>query len=194
MGDGRVALILDVLGLAQRARVVAEAHDRGRVETTAQSKESSQGAQSLLLLRGPDDGRMAIPLALVARLEEFERTKVERMGNQSVVQYRGQILPLVRISGVLPERRKRRRNPKMAEEQERAEKIQVVVYSNHGKSVGLVVDRILDIVDAKPVDQSGKGREGTLGSVVIQGRVTELLDVEATILAAIPSFLEGAVA
>ncbi len=178
MGDGRVALILDVLGLAQQTRVVNETRDHGLVEKTTTVREKSKGLQTLLLFRNPDGGRMAIPLSLVARLEEFDRSAVERTGSQHVVQYRGEILPLIFLFSSLggtgrPE------GWGTEAPQNANEKIQVVVYSEHGRSAGLVVDRILDIVETDEAVQGRLARKGTLGSMVTQGRVTELLDVEA---------------
>jgi two-component system chemotaxis sensor kinase CheA len=179
MGDGRVALILDVLGLAQQARVVSETRDRGLVEKAATVREKSKGLQTLLLFRNPDGGRMAIPLSLVARLEEFERSAVEKTGSQHVVQYRGEILPLIFLYSALDGKGEQERNLEASEARSDSEKIQVVVYTDHGRSAGLVVDRILDIVESDEVVQSKLARKGTLGMMVTQGRVTELLDVEA---------------
>ena len=191
MGDGRVALILDVMGLAQRAGVVTEVRDRALAEKTAQTKDDSDNRQALLLLQGPDNGRMAIPLALVARLEEFEPSAVEKAGGQAVVQYRDQILPLIALSGALPERRMKPRHPEVSDDAAGdGAKIHVVVYANHDKTVGLMVDRILDIVEANLGTERRTGRRGTLGSLVIQGRVTELLDVEGIIHACDLSFSE----
>ena len=194
MGDGRVALILDVLGLAQCANVVSEVRDRGVAEKTAATEVRHDEGESLLLLRGPDDGRMAMPLSLVARLEEFARTAVERSEGQYVVQYRGQILPLIHLSSALTERRQQPRNAGASEPGTEDEKIQVVVYTDQGRSVGLVVDRILDIAHEAVKIQKRTGRQGTLGSMVVQGRVTELLDVKGIIQTADPNFFQEAVA
>jgi chemotaxis protein histidine kinase CheA len=194
MGDGQVALILDVLGLAQRANVVSEIRDRAVGEKAAETESQHDDGESLLLLRGPDDGRMAMPLSLVARLEEFSRGSVERAEGRYVVQYRGQILPLIHLSSALPERREQPRSLKSSEPGAENEKIQVVVYTDQGRSVGLVVDRILDIAQEKVADQKHSGRQGTLGSVVVQGRVTELLDVKGIIQTADPNFFEEPVA
>jgi chemotaxis protein histidine kinase CheA len=194
MGDGRVALILDVLGFAQRANVVSEVRDRGLGEKTSEAEACHEEGESLLLLRGPDDGRMAMPLSLVARLEEFNRESVERTEGRYVVQYRGQILPLVFLSSALPERRQQPRSLAPSQPEGENEKIQVVVYTDRGRSVGLVVDRILDIAHEKVAAGTQAGRMGTLGSVVVQGRVTELLDVKGIIQAADPSFRQEPVA
>jgi two-component system chemotaxis sensor kinase CheA len=190
MGDGRVALILDVLGLAQRANVVSGVRDRGVAEKTAEAGVRQEEGEPLLLLRGPDDGRMAMPLALVARLEEFNRSSVERTEGRHVVQYRGQILPLIFLSSALPERRQQSRSLEPAEPGGDDDKIQVVVYTDRGRSVGLVVHRILDITHEKGAARTQAGREGTLGSVVVQGRVTELLDVKGIIQANDPNFFQ----
>src|SRR5208337_134447 len=190
MGDGQVALILDVLGLAQRANVVSRIRDRAVVEKTAETESRHDDGESLLLLRGPDDGRMAIPLSLVARLEEFNCSTIEKAEGRHVVQYRDQILPLIRLSSVLTERRQQPRSSGASEKGAEGEKIQVVVYTDQGRSVGLVVDRILDIAHENGKNRKRRGRQGTLGSVVVQGRVTELLDVKAIIQMADPSFFE----
>jgi chemotaxis protein histidine kinase CheA len=194
MGDGRVALILDVLGLAQRANVLSEVRDRGVGEKTTETEARHDDGESLLLLRGPDDGRMAMPLSLVARLEEFPRSSVETAEGRYVVQYRGQILRLIHLSSALPERREQSRSLKPSEPGAEDEKIQVVVYTDQGRSVGLVVDRILDIAHAAVKTQKHTGRQGTLGSLVVQGRVTELVDVKAIIQASDPGFFEEPVA
>ena len=194
MGDGRVALILDVLGLAQRANVVSEVHDRGVAEKAAEAESGHDDGESLLLLRGPDDGRMAMPLSLVARLEEFARTAVEKAEGQHVVQYRGQILPLIYLSRVLTEGRQEPRDSDRSEPAAEDEKIQVVVYTDQGRSVGLVVDRILDISHETVKIQKHSGRRGTLGTMVVQGRVTEMLDVKGIIQTAVPDLINEAVA
>lgn len=193
MGDGRVALILDVLGLAQQAQVVTETRDRGLVEKATTIREKSKGLQTLLLFRNPDGGRMAIPLSLVARLEEFERSAVERTGSQYVVQYRGEILPLIFLFSALDGKGGQEGNLEASESRNDGEKIQVVVYSDHGRSAGLVVDRILDIVESDEAVQSKLARQGTLGMMVTQGRVTELLDVEAVLARLGSNFVEESV-
>ncbi len=194
MGDGQVALILDVLGLAQRANVVSEVRDRSVGEKNTESESRQDEGESLLLLRGPDDGRMAMPLSLVARLEEFAPTTVEKAEGRSVVQYRGQILPLIHLSSALTERRQEPRNSGPPEPGVENEKIQVVVYTDQGRSVGLVVDRILDIAHEAVKIQKRSGRHGTLGSMVVQGRVTELLDLKGIIQTADPNFFNETVA
>ncbi|NEP02342.1 MAG: chemotaxis protein CheA [Symploca sp. SIO2E9] len=95
MGDGRVALILDVQGLAQRANLVSDLPEEALAIEESILKQQEEERESLLLFQGPNQRRMAIPLSHVARLEEFPRHALEKVGNQLVIQYRNQIMPLV---------------------------------------------------------------------------------------------------
>jgi two-component system, chemotaxis family, sensor kinase CheA len=190
MGDGRVALILDILGLAQRARIVSESQEsllsekQPSKQDEAGSKEKTSDRQSLLVVQCGENSRMAIPLSLVGRLEELPDAAIEFAGAQEVTQYRGEIIPLVRLSrffGVSELANVDARQP-------------VVVYSEGGRSVGLIVDRIIDIVDEKLTVQNPSSRRGILGSSVIQKRVTDMLDVPSVVRDAIPGFAELAAA
>ncbi len=183
MGDGKVALILDVLGLAQRASVVGETHDRTLVEKTAQASAGAAEKQTFLLFSGHGDSRMAIPLSTLARLEEFPVAQVEMSGKQWVTQYRGQILPLVRLNIVMEERRVRLRGLPALPAADSGP-IQVLVLNQEGRSFGLVVDRILDIVEDRAEMKSPATRPCVLYSVVIGERVTELLDIPAILTSA----------
>ena len=180
MGDGRVALILDVLGLAQRGGVVTGVRDRAHNETATQTLSEGENRQALLLFQVDDTSRLALPLSMVARLEEFPRDRVERAGRRDVVQYRGEILPLIDLcevlGGVTP--------------MDEAGPLQVVVYAEQGRSVGLVVRRILDIVEEAPALKHRATAHGLLGSTTIQGRVTDLLDVHGVIRAVDPTFFD----
>ncbi|MBT6176115.1 MAG: chemotaxis protein CheA [Deltaproteobacteria bacterium] len=186
MGDGHVALILDILGIAQQSNVVSEVHDTTNIEAGKKGNERSSDEQTLLLCQSAGGGRLAIPLSIVARLEEFNHENVEAAGAQEVVQYRGEIMPLIRLSNMLPT------SPSagyMMDEEE-TEKLQVVVYSHHSRSVGLVVDRIIDIVEDSLEVQRESHHTGVLSSVVIQDRVTDLVDIEGVVRAFDPSFFD----
>jgi two-component system chemotaxis sensor kinase CheA len=183
MGDGRVSLILDVMGLAQRGRVVSEVRDRGLAEK-ARTVASGNELQTLLLFAVNEGGsRMAVPLGDVARLEEISRKMVERAGTQEVVQYRGQILPLINLGEALGDGKSATANDPM----------QIVVYSQAGTTVGLIVDRILDIVQERLIIQCDSNTPGVLGSAVVQQRVTDLIDVPAIIRKVEKCFYERAI-
>ncbi len=191
MGDGRVALILDVLGLAQTSNVVSESRERALSEKEQHISSVAGERQTMLLFQCGAGGRMAMDLSLVARLEEFKPEMVERAGDAQVVQYRGQIMPLLRVSDVLVGHGGNGSSHANGSGQDDlAATLQVVVYSEQGRSVGLVVDRILDIVEEAIVPQQPLKRAGLLGSAVIQQRVTDLLDVRGFVRTANPDFFE----
>jgi len=178
LGDGTVALILDVQALARRAL---------RTETTERGQEAAREAaaaaatetdrQRMLLAAIGGGRRVAIPLDTVTRLEQVRTDAVEKVGNREVVQYRGAILPMVRLDRHLG-----------AYGETDREVLEVIVYSDHGRSVAIVVEEILDIVDGEAAIRSDIDDLGLLGSAVLGDKVTELLDVRAAILAADPAF------
>jgi two-component system chemotaxis sensor kinase CheA len=183
MGDGRVALILDVFGLAQRAGAISDLQDGAVTETHPTGARPAE-RPSVLLVMGRDRGRMAIPLNQVARLEEFPRAHIERVANRRVVQYCGQILPLLDVDTVLGSAPHPGRLAG-AELPEDREAVQVVVYARPERAVGLIVDRILDIVEQDSDIQGPSSRPGVECTAVVQGHVTEMLDVEALIRKAV---------
>jgi two-component system chemotaxis sensor kinase CheA len=174
MGDGRVALILDVMGLAQGAHVISKLKDQVLLDRARAAAIEELETESLLVFR-VGDGRMAMRLSQVARLEEFESGRVETVGTREVVQYRDDILNLVYPGVLLPERRAQARKPL----HERADGLlNVIVYNTgDGQVVGLVVDEIVDIVDTRLEELRPATREGTDGVIVIKERVTEMIDV-----------------
>lgn len=178
MGDGRVALILDVLGVAQQARVIVESRARSLPEED-RSEERADDRQALLLFEMTPDRPMALPLSSVARLEELPVSGIEYSGGRRVVQYRGQIMPLIMVGEFLGAR--------SSAADSAGEHLQVVVHAHEGRSVGLVVSRISDIVHENLAIQRAAAGNGILGSAVIQQRVTDLLDIEAILRAAEPA-------
>jgi len=172
MGDGKVALILDILGLAQIASLTGEACENANAAAKGEGDESTGEREAWLLFRVGDQGKLAVPLSMVSRLEEFDTANIEISGNSQVVQYRGEIMPLVRISDAL----------QLPSNLTGKATIQVVVHSDHGRSVGLVVDEILDIVDQHVSVLRKADNPRLLGSAVIQQRVTDLLNVPELLL------------
>ena len=175
LGDGRVALILDVLAFARRAGIAAR-QDAGLVKATHAVRAPNERL-SLLLLGGSNDERMAIPLPLVRRLEEFSASVRERMGGRDVVQYRGHILPLFHLEHLLEERRSHPRHTSTMPG-DSAKISAVVVNCGERRNVLLEVHRILGIVTIDADTISPGGRRGVRGSTVIQGRATEVLDLQ----------------
>jgi two-component system, chemotaxis family, sensor kinase CheA len=182
MGDGRVALILDVLGLAQKSGVVSKQEDRTLAAAETGSQQKSSDTPTFLLFAGPDDARMALHLDALARLEEFPASQVEKSGAQWVIQYRDKILPLIRLNVVLEERRKRKRHTETAETPSDAP-LQVLVCNHEERAVGVIVEKILDIVQDRAEVKSPATRSGILYAAVIENRVTELIDLPAILRA-----------
>lgn len=180
MGDGKIALILDVMGVAQRSGVASEVRDRVVPEKTVEAAAKNRETRTFLLFAGPDDARMAMPIEVLDRLEELSASQMEQSGRHWVAQYRGAIIPLVHLGKALDERRKAlRRNRKHSDETADTGSFQVLVCHNEGQTVGIVVERIIDIVEDYAEVRYPTSREGILYSAVINGRVTELIDVPA---------------
>ncbi|MEG4287163.1 chemotaxis protein CheW [Microcoleus sp. A006_D1] len=184
MGDGKVALILDVHGIAQKTHMT-EAQEKAILADENSRQESSEPPQQLLVFQGPDCRRMAIHLSRVCRLEEFPRHLLERVGKQSVVQYRNQIMPVIYLSGVFGSGADAANlGPNSLDGRSHAadDKLPLVVVSiGSEQQVGLVVDRILDIVE-QAIDIKGAATQAGISyCAVIQGQVTEILDVDEVI-------------
>jgi two-component system chemotaxis sensor kinase CheA len=175
MGDGRVALILDVLGIAQKSGAVACGSERTRIEAEMRQEKAAENRQTYLLFRAGPFERLAVPLSLVARLEEFPLARIERAGNRQVVQYRGRILPLVPLAPIL--------EPGCTDTAGSQDPVQAVVFNNGDRRIGLLVDQLVDIVDDVVNIRQASERKGLLGSAVIGKRVTDILDLDAVIRA-----------
>jgi two-component system chemotaxis sensor kinase CheA len=172
LGDGRVAAIIDVVGLATRAGVMSAGHVPDALDEHVE--DAARDRTSLLVFADPSGGRMAIPLELVDRLEEFPRSAAERSGLDDVVRYGDRILPLAPLEELLLERRREPRYPG----EEMPEGLQVLVHRDGGALLGVVVGRILDIVE-QPLELQLASRQGVRGTMVVDGRVTEILDLPA---------------
>ena len=166
LGDGRVALILDPLGLAQQAALAEEA-SRSVTGTMVVDEDDLPSEKDSLLVCLEDEGRrVAFPLAQVARLEEVAPEEVERSHGRPVVQYHGRLLPLVNAAAG-------RDMPLM----------HVVVRETPGGPVGVVVREVLDVIERQT--------EGERGSIVVDGKVTDLLALDDMIARERPELLDG---
>ncbi|MEQ1501737.1 MAG: chemotaxis protein CheW, partial [Myxococcota bacterium] len=183
-GDGRVALILDVPGLARRARLAIGAHEAAG-SAVAGVVEQEVAALRLLIVQTPDDGRAAIPLDGISRIEEIPAPHVEKVGGGEVVRYRGDVLPLARLSKVLVEKRIRPRRTTLMPP--KLEVLPTVVHAGSRGPVGIVVDKVLDIVEVTIDHRRPAVRPGVLYSAVIHGRVTEVLDMAWVVAKASPA-------
>ncbi len=173
LGDGHVALIIDVLGIAQRENVLRE----GRGDMQQDDTDEGDGAptvESFLIVRPCEGRRLAIELGEVDRLEEFANESIEQSGSLEVVQYRGDVMPVFRLSEVLGLGSDDRSEPDTAT-------AATVVRTTAGRSVGLIVDAITDIVETRGAKRRPLQDRGLSASIVIDGHVTDILDVDALI-------------
>ncbi|MFL5091541.1 MAG: chemotaxis protein CheW [Xanthobacteraceae bacterium] len=158
LGDGSVIMIIDPNGIAQ---TVGSAGTRAAEEV--QQGGQAENKVSLLVFRAGSNQPKAVPLSLVTRLEEIDCKKIELSSGRHLVQYRGQLMPLVRVSD---------------EVRVRSEGAQpLLVFSDSGRSMGLIVDEIIDIVEDRLDVQVGSDTEGVIGSAVIKGQATEIIDI-----------------
>jgi two-component system chemotaxis sensor kinase CheA len=127
--------------------------------------------------------RLAIPLSLVARLEEFPASAIEHAGGSKVVQYRNRILSLVSLREVL--------EPGTSDNGRLSHPMQVVVFNDGDRSVGMIVDQIVDVAEEAVKVRQKSSRKGLLGSAVVGERVTDFLDLNAVISASRESWFQG---
>jgi len=160
LGDGSVIMILDPNGIARASGIAAGAAERPPAATRADAMRSGQRT-AMLLFRAGDTQLMAVPLSLVSRIEEIERTAIESSGGALVTQYRGRLMPLVGLAEGLAHDR-----PRQA----------ALVFAEQSRSVGLMVDEIVDVIeDRLDIELSGD-RPGLLGTAIIGGRATDVID------------------
>lgn len=175
LGDGQVSLILDVAGLARLHAIDTLA--------PAQTEPDVVPADltELLVVQAAPGRRAALPMAHISRLEEIPVSTVERSGEREVVQYRDAILPLLRLAPVLglPPASPGRTH------------LAVAVRDDGTHQVGIVVDQVLDAVEIVVVCSDVGRRHGVLGSMVVQGHVTELIDLDVLVAAVMPDVVSG---
>jgi two-component system, chemotaxis family, sensor kinase CheA len=162
LGDGAVIMIIDPNGIAKALGAAGSDSHEIADENAAMRASTAEQLTSLLVFRAGTHQPKAVPLALVTRLEEIAADKIELSNGRHMVQYRDQLMPLVQIEGV-----------KIATSGAQP----ILVFADDGRSMGLVVDEIIDIVEEKLDIEVAGGEQGILGSAVIKGQATEVIDV-----------------
>ncbi len=162
LGDGSVIMIIDPNGIAETIGTSsADAHDAE--DADAQGRAAADQTVSFLVFRAGSQQLKAVPLSLVTRLEEIDCKRIELSNGRHLVQYRGHLMPLVCVND---------------ESRVRSEGAQpMLVFSDAGRSMGLVVDEIVDIVQDRLAIEVASDTAGVIGSAVIKGKATEIIDV-----------------
>jgi two-component system chemotaxis sensor kinase CheA len=162
LGDGSVILIIDPNGVAG---AVGSNVDLARDDSAERQAAAavSNAMTSLLLFRAGGSAPKAVPLSLITRLEEIDVTSIERTSGRSMVQYRGKLMQLVSVSYDAPQR---------------TEGMQpLLVFSEGERSIGLLVDEIVDIVEDRMDIDVASESQGVVGTSIIKGKATEIIDV-----------------
>jgi two-component system, chemotaxis family, sensor kinase CheA len=162
LGDGAVIMIIDPNGIAKALGTSVAASHEIADENAAMRATAAEQLTSLLVFRAGTQQPKAVPLGLVTRLEEIATDKIELSNGRYMVQYRDQLMPLVQMNGV---------SVGTSGTQP------ILVFADDGRAMGLVVDEIIDIVEERlNIEVAGSG-DGILGSAVIKGQATEVIDV-----------------
>jgi len=162
LGDGAVIMIIDPNGIAQALGTSVNAQHEIVEEGTAARGGAAEQLTSLLVFRAGSEQPKAVPLGLITRLEEIAVDKIEMSNGRYMVQYREQLMPLVQMEGVAIAT---------------AGVQPILVFADDGRTMGLVVDEIIDIVEERLDIEVASSRDGILGSAVVKGRATEVIDV-----------------
>lgn len=174
LGDGQVITILDVAGLA--ARCGALSHNTQRTQKRVESAIDQGDSSSLLLFDVGATAPSAVPLSLVSRLEEFPLDQIEQVGDRYLVQYRGELLPLLPLAS--------------AGQKTLLDPQPCIVFSENDHSMGIIVDRILDVIQEPLIIRMRTQRPGVLGTAVLNGRATDIIDTQHYVMEAHPAWFE----
>ena len=162
LGDGAVIMIIDPNGIAKALGAAGSASQAVADEHAAHHAVGGEQLTSLLVFRAGTAQPKAVPLALVTRLEEIAADKIEISNGRYMVQYRDQLMPLVQMEGVSVQT---------------SGSQPILVFADETRAMGLVVDEIIDIVEERLHIQVSGAKDGILGSAVIKGQATEVIDV-----------------
>jgi two-component system, chemotaxis family, sensor kinase CheA len=173
MGDGNVALILDAVGIGQQGGVLSALSGQQLAENEKDDGDRRRDLQTVVVC-GVGDRRVALPIALISRLEEFERATLEHAGGRDVIQCRGGLLSLVSLTRFFDPTA-----PDPLEHGEEGKLLQVLVHETDEDVFGFVVDAIVDIADIDTTEGKAVDADGVVLSGVVGRRVTDLVDVAA---------------
>ncbi len=173
LGDGSVIMILDPNGIAAASGGAANAESAHGAETASQAGLDGERV-TLLVFRTGQSAPKAVPLALIARLEEVDGKSIEYGDGRPVVQYRGRLMPLVTMDKSYEAKREGRQP--------------VLVFADGVRSMGLLVDEIVDIVEERLKIELAADRPGYVGSAIVAGKSTDIIDTGHYLTQAYPDW------
>ena len=176
LGDGSVIMILDPNGIARASGVGAGSETR-MAHAGGMDAHISSDKTAMLLFRAGENRRMGVPLGLVARLEDIPREKIELSCGAPVTQYRGKLMPLIAIDAGIDQQKPTQ---------------PLLVFAEADRIMGLMVDEIIDVVDDRLDIELAGARAGLLGTAVIGGQATDVLDTGYWLMQAWQDWFRGA--
>lgn len=177
LGDGHVAPILDVSGIAAKTDLRSHEQDDDKNNNFDDASQSSE-RQSLLMFTNAPDEKFAIPMTLISRIERIRAEQVDTVGGQQLLQYRGTSLPLL----TLEEHIQAKSRPQM-------DYVHVVVFQIHGREVGLIAAELNDIREvAAEIDGNTFREPGVAGSIVVDETTIRIVDLYELAFSAHPKW------
>ena len=177
LGDGQVALILDVAGIAAQSHLMLRA-DKDRPEGGEMATEVGGDSQAVLLFANGAAEHFALPMELVSRLERIRSDQIDSVGGCDVLQYRGTCLPLLTLEKQIK-----------AAPRPQNGILYVAVFKVARREVGLIVPQLTDIrTIPTDIDTETFREPGVIGSLVVNGKATRLLDLFELTRAARPDW------
>jgi len=179
LGDGAVIMILDPNGIATSFGTARVGGLGIELSEDSDQQIATQDKTSLLIFRAGSTAQRAVPLSLVTRLEEVDVSRIESAGDRYVLQYRGQLMPVIRPGDCVRVRDKGSQP--------------LLVFSDGHRSLALLVDEIVDIVEEEFEIQLSDERPGILGSAIVKGEATDIVDLSHYLPIAFSDGLGGVV-
>ncbi|MFO0345442.1 MAG: hybrid sensor histidine kinase/response regulator, partial [Labrys sp. (in: a-proteobacteria)] len=163
LGDGSVIMILDPNGIAAGSGASAATMSENQAAQAAAEGSAREAERiALLVFRAGGNAPKAVPLSLIARLEETDAGQIEYSDGKPVLQYRGKLMPWVTIDPSYPVRTEGRQP--------------ILVFADRNRNMGLLVDEIVDIVEERLAIEMNNARPGMVGSAIISGKATDVID------------------
>lgn len=170
LGDGAIALILDVAGIVKTQIIgLTQAADRNSLSNSDMTTKKRTELQDFLLIKAGPAAKHAILLNYVHRLEEFKTQNIETIGKRKLVRYRDSILPLISVNEKL--------GYELTSEADKRDVISVIVIEKSDAMYGLVVDTILDVLSTeKELDTTITDPSGIIGNLVTDDEAIAVID------------------
>ena len=163
LGDGSVIMIIDPNVLAQSLGRATPSRSEASTDSAERRARPREDAVSLLIFRAASDRPKAVPLSLVSRIEEIDCRNIDIADGRYIMKYRDELMPLLGFD-------------LKAQVKEQAAQ-PVLVFSQADRSIGLLIDEIVDIAEEKLELKIAGDRPGILGYALIKGVIAEIVDV-----------------